>query len=374
MGHLPKIPTTTSSIRTELLGTFLLVLIGTSALTALNVAGQATTASAMLVGTLAFSVAIGWLTYIFYRFPMPQFNPAVTVLFWVQGIQPLSRSLIIIIVQLVGAVAASVVVALLYGSAGVEVRLGATYPATLMGSWAALIAEILGSIIVLSAIQAAINRQRLAFFNPFLLIGLGYGLGYLLATGISGGALNPARAIAPQLAAADLTGWWAYIVGPIIAAVGVGYWARRSTATQPTEIEVFQTKSTPELKEQTVSQPTHNVPQSPKVQSESNESQESQSESSLSSTNLQEKAQAAIDKLKSSPERPHLPFALSKPSFYPLKGSRKQDEDEKEISGISNPEEAAAQLPEEPKLATSPATKPAVKFVDFEHKPLEEDE
>ncbi len=358
MGHLPQIPSPTSSLRTEFLGTFLFVLIGTSAITALNIAGQATTSSSILVGTVAFSAAVGWLTYTFYRFPLPQFNPAVTVLFWIQGIQPFTRSLVVIAMQLIGAVAASVVVALLYGSAGVEVRLGAPYPATLMGSWAAVIAEFLGSIIALYAIQTAINRQRLAFFNPFVLIGLGYGLGYLVSVGISGGSLNPARAIAPQLAAADLTGWWAYIAGPIAAAVGIG-WLARHTTTQAETVSIETTVTTEAIPPQPQATPP------------------TESELSSDQIALQQKAQQALNSLKDSPERPQLPFAPTKPSFYPLADSPNQAKPSVKTETplheptATEPEQASPSPTPQPKAA---ASNPEVKFINFENQPPEDED
>ena len=377
MGYLPRIPSTKSNLGTELLGTFLFVLIGTSALTALNIAGQATTATAILVGALAFSATIGWLTYVFYRFPLPQFNPAVTTLFWLQGLQPLGRSLMILVVQMLGAVSASVVVALLYGSAGVEVRLGAPYPATLMGGWAALIAELLGTLLVLYTIHIAMNRQRLAFFNPFLLIGLGYALGYLLSAGISGGSLNPARALAPQLAAADLTGWWAYVVGPVAAAAIVGLLARR-----PVELgsEVEDEATPPIEQNQTGMTDSLPVEASPEPKPSIIETVETGPElADLNNHELQQKAKQAIDKLKEVGDRPHLPFPPIKPSFFPLAGKSKDVEQPDEVQTSTDVQAQAAPQTNTPTSQPAPVkpakSKPAeVKFVNFERNPLEEEE
>ena len=376
MGYLPRIPSTKSNLGTELLGTFLFVLIGTSALTALNIAGQATTATAILVGAIAFSATIGWLTYVFYRFPLPQFNPAVTILFWLQGLQPLSRCLMILVAQVVGAVTASVVIALLYGSAGVEVRLGAPYPATLMGGWAALIAELLGTLLVLYTVHLAMNRQRLTFFNPFLLIGLGYALGYLLSAGISGGSLNPARALAPQLAAADLTGWWAYVAGPVAASLIIGLLARKP-ADLESEIEAQPASSTTEgTASPAVPLPVATTPE-PKPAPPATEAEPELED--LNNNELQQKAKQAIDKLKETNDRPHLPFAATKPSFFSLVGKAKEDSQPDDARPSANmPAEAALPVSTpvaEPTPAQPAKTKPAeVKFVNFEHNLLEEDE
>jgi hypothetical protein len=246
-----------------------------------------------------------------------------------------------------------------------------------MGSWAAIIAEFLGSLIAFFAIQSAMNRQRLEFFNPFLLISMGYGLGYLLSTGISGGSLNPARAIAPQLAAADLTGWWAYIIGPLAAAGILGFMAKRSAqphieaqpeisdqqrppvvTAEPTPQEVIQ----PEVEQQhTSNRPDENIDE---VQNQDS---------------LQQKAQEALDKLKeAAPKRPHLPYASTKPSFYSFGSSNKEetttgdveatkliDQDESEPASPTQPTEA----PEAPA-----AKQPEVKFINYAHQSQEEED
>jgi glycerol uptake facilitator-like aquaporin len=52
-----------------------------------------------------------------------------------------------------------------------------------------------------------------------LSIGLALGLGVLAAGPVTGGSLNPARTLGPMIVAADFTGWWVYIVGPIVGGV-----------------------------------------------------------------------------------------------------------------------------------------------------------
>jgi aquaporin Z len=40
----------------------------------------------------------------------------------------------------------------------------------------------------------------------------------LFASPISGASMNPARTLGPDIVAWDFTGWWIYIVGPIVGA------------------------------------------------------------------------------------------------------------------------------------------------------------
>ena len=114
-----------SALANEAIGTFLFVLIGTSAITAINITGQATTSAVMLVGSLAFAISLGWLVYTLRRTGLVHLNPVTTLYFLIQGKTSVVQALTYIVSQLFGAISASVVVALLYGTAGVETRLGA---------------------------------------------------------------------------------------------------------------------------------------------------------------------------------------------------------------------------------------------------------
>lgn len=218
MGYITQLLSQAKPLGLEGLGTFLLVLIGTSALVTLNLSGEATTAAFMLVTLVAFSLAYGWLIYVFYRHTSGYFNPAVTILLWLQRSISISWMASLLLVQLTGAILASIAVALLYGPPAVEVGLGAVYPSTTMGPVAAVIAELLGTACVLVGITR-LSSSNGSNAKQGLLVSVGMVIGQLLSIGVSGGALNPVRAIAPQLAAANLHDWWVYWVGPIAAAV-----------------------------------------------------------------------------------------------------------------------------------------------------------
>jgi glycerol uptake facilitator-like aquaporin len=63
------------------------------------------------------------------------------------------------------------------------------------------------------------RRQRVGSHNPPLAVGA-----YILAWGTMGGpyegaSMNPARSFGPDLAIANLSTWWVYLVGPAAGAV-----------------------------------------------------------------------------------------------------------------------------------------------------------
>ncbi|MFY9809495.1 MAG: aquaporin, partial [Pseudonocardiaceae bacterium] len=58
-----------------------------------------------------------------------------------------------------------------------------------------------------------------------LAIGLWIGAAIFLALPISGGAMNPARALGPDIVALQFPFWWVYLVGPVCGAVaGAALW------------------------------------------------------------------------------------------------------------------------------------------------------
>jgi len=54
--------------------------------------------------------------------------------------------------------------------------------------------------------------------NAALAVGATVALLGLFASPISGASMNPARSLGPDIVSTDFTGWWVYIVGPLIGA------------------------------------------------------------------------------------------------------------------------------------------------------------
>jgi aquaporin Z len=332
----------------EALGTFLLVAIGTSALVTLSSSGEATTASFMLVTLVAFSLTYGWLIYVFHNHNSGYFNPAVTLLLWLQRTISFSWGVSLVLSQLAGALVASSTVALLYGPPSVELGLGAVYPTTPMGPVAALVAELLGTLCLLIGISR-LSSVRGQNIRQGLMVGVGMSMGLLLSIGVSGGSLNPARAIAPQLAAADLRDWWIYWVGPLGAAVAV--WLGQKWLRVP-QITVY------------------SVPAAVTGQDRHERS-------------LQEKAKLALDMLKQQPKPESAETAASaqkvpskaaepKPAATPDAPAQPAADRDTPIRPTFQPEETEASDKQSTKIAKPATPKPvpapsAIRFVNFEN-------
>jgi aquaporin Z len=150
-------------------------------------------------------------------------NPAVSIAFSLRGDFPWRRVPGYVIVQLIGATAASLV---LWGVVDVSAKYGGNYPASGYSDWRALAMEALLTFGLVSVILGtASGAQNIGIIGA---IGVG---GYIALAGlwgspISGASMNPARTFGPDLVSGTWTGYWLYIVGPIVGAcvaVGLAY-------------------------------------------------------------------------------------------------------------------------------------------------------
>lgn len=242
MGYISQIFASTKAWWLELAGSFLLVFIGTSALVTLNLSSQATTPVFMLVSLVAFALPFGWLVYVLGSKTTGYFNPIISFWLWLIGHLNTGQFISVFMAQFAGAIVASIAVALLYGPTAVELGLGAVYPNSAMGAWSSAVAEALGAVVLLLSF-IKVNQTETLVVKKATLLGLGMAIGMLLSMGLSGGALNPVRALAPQMAAANYTGWWVYWIGPFVAVLAVWLWQSLVVSQEYAEVK---NTSTPE--------------------------------------------------------------------------------------------------------------------------------
>lgn len=150
-------------------------------------------------------------------------NPAVSIAFSLRGDFPWRRVPGYVIVQLLGAALASLV---LWGVVDVSAKYGGNYPASGYSDWRALAMETLLTFGLVSVILGtASGAQNLGIIGA---IGVGayIALAGLWGSPISGASMNPARTFGPDLVSGTWTGFWLYVVGPIVGAfiaVGCAY-------------------------------------------------------------------------------------------------------------------------------------------------------
>lgn len=175
---------------------------------------------------LAFGLAIAASIYALGNISGCHINPAVTIALWVVKKFPGRDVGPYIIAQLLGASFASLLFAMIVGMGAVTTGgLGATAPFPGIGYLQAILAEMVGTFLLMLAIMGVAVDRRAPTGFAGLIIGLTVA-GVIITIGnISGSSLNPARTFGPYLGDALLGGhslWMylpIYIIGPIVGAI-----------------------------------------------------------------------------------------------------------------------------------------------------------
>src|SRR5438034_2600740 len=213
----------------EVLGTFLLVLVGAgggvvNAVSngAISRAAAVTAPGLMVLAIILFMGAISGA----------HLNPAVSIAFAARGNFPWLRVPGYIIAQLVGSTLAVLLLRAIFGNVGM---LGATEPGPGINDWQAVMVEfVLTAGLVSTILGTASKAQNL---GPISAFGVG---AYIILAGlwsspISGASMNPARSFGPDLVLWNFSNYWVYLVGPIagaLVAVAFAYILRGSGGGQ----------------------------------------------------------------------------------------------------------------------------------------------
>ena len=202
----------------ELLGTFFLVLVGAGGAVvnakshgAISRATAVTAPGLMVMAIIMFMGAVSGA----------HLNPAVTLAFSLRRDFPWRRVPGYIIVQLIAATLACLFLWAVLGKLGM---LGATEPGPGVSDWQAMLIELALTVGLVSTILGTASRAQ----NVGTLSAVAVG-GYIILAGlwsspISGASMNPARSFGPDLALADFSHYWVYVVGPIAGGlIAVGF-------------------------------------------------------------------------------------------------------------------------------------------------------
>ncbi len=196
----------------ELVGTFLLVLVGAGAATVNAVSGGA-------VGRVPEAVAPGLLVLAMVLALGPvsgaHLNPAVSLAFALRGYFPWRRVPLYVVAQIGGAILACLLLRSLFGTSG---ELGATRPGPGIDSAVAFVIELVLSFGLVLVILGTATRARLTGALSALAVGGYIALAGLWAGPVSDASMNPARSLGPAIVLPDLAGLWIYLVAPPLGA------------------------------------------------------------------------------------------------------------------------------------------------------------
>jgi glycerol uptake facilitator protein len=175
---------------------------------------------------MAFAIVIAAVIYSMGRVSGAHINPAVTIALWATKRFPAGEAGAYIVAQLIGAALGSLLFAASAGMDAVTIGgLGATAPFPGIGYGQAILAEAIGTFVLMIVIMGIAVDKRAPPGFAGLVIGLTVG-GVITTIGnITGSSLNTARTFGPYLIDSLMGGpdLWVYlpiyIIGPIAGAV-----------------------------------------------------------------------------------------------------------------------------------------------------------
>ncbi len=201
----------------EAWGTFLLVLASAGGVAAHAAFPDKVSAGmAMTAPAVATTVVI----YMLGDVSGAHINPEVTLAFALRGNFPWARAPGYLAAQLVGALAAALVVRWAFGPVD---HLGANTPGPGVGDLTAAAVEALFTAGLITTILGSASGARNVGPNAAIAVG-GYTIfAKFVGWPLSGASMNSFRSLAPDLVRGDLSHTWIYIAGPLVgAAAGVG--------------------------------------------------------------------------------------------------------------------------------------------------------
>jgi MIP family channel proteins len=205
----------------ELVGTYFLVLAGTSVAVA-AVLGRPIAGGPVdsLAVALTFGLALVALVNALGHVSGAHLNPAVTLGLAVTGKFPWKYVPAYLVAQVVGAVLASLTVWATFGDAARDqAHLAATLPASDVGQVTVFAIEAIVTFFLVLTIVSVATDPRVQQSVAGLSVGFTLAVCVLIAGPLSGGAVNPARALGPMIVSGQFDGVWAYVLGPLLGGV-----------------------------------------------------------------------------------------------------------------------------------------------------------
>ena len=195
----------------ELLGTFALVFAGTGAIVINDVSGGAVSHLGI---ALTFGLIVMSMIYTFGDISGAHLNPAVTLGFVTARRMPANEGMSYIVSQIIGAIAASLVLRLLFPD---HATLGATVP-TGSAAQSFLLEFLLTALLMLVILNVSVGAKEKGI-TAGIAIGGVIALEAMFAGPICGASMNPARSFAPALVAMNFHSLWIYLLAPSLGAM-----------------------------------------------------------------------------------------------------------------------------------------------------------
>src|SRR5579862_705792 len=197
----------------ELVGTFGFFFTGFTGIAAFATLGAGAIGSLGIAAGFGFGLAL--MIFAFGHISGGHYNPAVTLGLAVARRFPTGEVVPYWAAQIVGGIAASVVLRVVFTQAILHKAVNA--PSAGVSDGKALVLELIFTFLFLLVITTVATDRRAPWngvFAPFA-IGLFIFTAATVCGPLSGGSFNPARSITPALIDGNFSHLWIYIVGPL---------------------------------------------------------------------------------------------------------------------------------------------------------------
>jgi len=215
----------------EFFGTLTLILLGNGVVAGVVLKGTKSENAGWVAITLAWGLAVTLSIYAVGRISNAHLNPAITIALWASGDFDSNLVFGYIVAQLAGAFAGATLVWIHYlphwkitNDPSVKLAAFSCAPA-IRSTWSNLISEIIGTMVLVTAILFIGANKFADGLNPLIVGALITSIGLSLG-GPTGFAINPARDLGPRIAhfvlpiagkgSSDWSYSWIPIVGPLI--------------------------------------------------------------------------------------------------------------------------------------------------------------
>ena len=198
----------------ELLGTYLLVLIGPATIAAVSLAQGITPFEALVIIGFAFGATVALVILLFGRISGAHINPAITLAHTIAGKTTLEMFVPYISFQLLGGLLGAYTVKLIFSQFGSSVDLGATKLASGVSVPVGILLETGGTfVLATSGFLASLKIHKKP--GEATLIGSTLFVIILALGPLTNASLNPARSLGPALATGYFTNLYVYWIGPL---------------------------------------------------------------------------------------------------------------------------------------------------------------
>ena len=205
----------------ELLGTYVLVVVGPGTVAAVSLAQSVPPFEALLIIAFAFGATVALIVLLLGRISGAHINPAITLAHAIAGKTRLEMLALYISFQALGGILGGFTLKLIFDQFGSPADLGTTKLAGGVSVPVGMLLETAGTFVLamsgfLSSLRIHKKPGEAALIGTTLFL-------IILALGpLTNASLNPARSLGPALASGYLTNLYVYWIGPLAGGLIAG--------------------------------------------------------------------------------------------------------------------------------------------------------